>query len=78
MGEMNALGFAVSVTNYEDVATKISSSSLTSTQRKEASYIKTIADKNKGRMILGLLTGGIQMVAWTDGTNGTEFYFRPR
>jgi hypothetical protein len=31
MNAMNALGFAISVTNYEDVATKISEYTLTTT-----------------------------------------------
>jgi hypothetical protein len=76
MNEMNTLGFAVSVTNYEDVAAKISEYSLSGTQKDEANYIKQIASRNKGRLVLGLLSGGVQVLAWTDGNNSSEFYFR--
>jgi hypothetical protein len=74
---MSALEFAISVTNYEDRATKISEYSLSADQRTEANYIKEIASRNKGYMVLGLLSSGVQVVAWTDGNNGSEFYFRP-
>jgi hypothetical protein len=78
MGEMNALGFAISAADYEDAATKISEYSLTNTQKSEANYIKQTASRNKGRLVLGLLSGEIHMMAWTDGNHGSEFYFRPK
>jgi hypothetical protein len=74
---MNALEFAVSAANYEDAATKISEYTLTTTQISEASYIKQIANRNKDYLVLGLLSGNVHMLAWTDGNNGSEFYFRP-
>jgi hypothetical protein len=78
MNRMNALEFAISVTNYEDAATKISEYSLSAAQIREANYIKGIASQNKEFLVLGLLSDGTQVLAWTDGNNGSEFYFQQK
>jgi hypothetical protein len=79
MNRMNALEFAVTVSDYEEKVPKIASYSLSVVQKKDAEYIKGMAKSVPGRMILGALSGGVQMLAWSgDSTGVADFYFQPK
>ncbi len=78
MNKMTALGFAVTVTDYEEKVSKYSESSLTRTQRIDAASIKGLAKAHNNELIVGLLSGDIQMLAWADGENVSCFYFKEK